>query len=533
MNIKYIYFLVIALPLIFCGCNNKTNVYENLVLVDTLLEREQVDSAQKVMKCINMPKSTTDTYSQAYYNLLATRIDYILYKPITSDSLISQCAETFKKLNDLNKLALSYYYKGAILYDLRKRQKAVLAFKECEALITSTKNPKLESRLYRHLSIVNSETGEYKLALRYAQKSFALIGKTNLHSEKVDIYNRMACCFSNLSQNDSACFYINKCIPLLKYIKRDKGICVFLDNIGYFNMDSNPQLALKYLNMAMDIAPSVDTYDNLARIYAKQGKIEKADNLWAKALTTKDLYKKATFLSAMLKQRQEEGNIHKVYQLSTWLVNLKDSIEEQKQDESIKDLQVKFDEQIKKVENERTIFKLACIICVLILSIIIIWLKRTKTQKVLVEKENDLLRKEKSIESYKTKLQDMETTGNADKKLINRLKRQIERQKKLQEKHDLRRHLLYETAIKGEDIKDWNKADCNSFLDYYISVDLKFSLYLEENEQLSVKQKVILILRHEGFSDYKIKEMMGLNNHAYNNQKYQINKIYPNEEKPF
>lgn len=56
----------------------------------------------------------------------------------------------------------------------------------------------------------------------------------------------------------------------------------------------------------MKLGPSVDTYDNLAQIYIKQGEKEKADSLWRKALQTQDLAKKIEILSTILRQNKKK-----------------------------------------------------------------------------------------------------------------------------------------------------------------------------------------------------------------------------------
>ena len=189
------------------------------------------------------------------------------------------------------------------------------------------------------------------LRMKYARKYIASADLYNCPTEKIDSYNRVAILHYYLMQDDSACYYINKCIPLLKYAP-DSAKIIYLDNIGYLNMNRNPKLALKYLNVAMELGPSVDTYDNLAQIYIKQGEKEKADSLWKKALQTKDLAKKIEIISTILRQKQKEKDYKKVAHFASWLVELKDSLANQRKNEQILVQQIKFDNDLAQAKQQ-------------------------------------------------------------------------------------------------------------------------------------------------------------------------------------
>ena len=56
----------------FCGCKNNS-MFEKLVLVDSLLDVNSVDSAQQILSQIQQSKFI-DEEQGAYCNLLATRL---------------------------------------------------------------------------------------------------------------------------------------------------------------------------------------------------------------------------------------------------------------------------------------------------------------------------------------------------------------------------------------------------------------------------------------------------------------------------
>lgn len=302
MKILSISFVTMFL-LSLLGCQNG-HVSGELTRVDSLLDNNQLDSAKQILNV--MPNTYFNKECYMYYNLLVTRAKYMSYEPIHL-AAIDECISYFKKHNETAKLAQAYYYKAECLYDLGERKKAIIAIKRSEYLAMNLNNVSLKDRIYVCLAKINTAAGEYKKAMTYARKSLDLVDNSKDNIKKIDIYNRMAISYGNLGNEDSARFYCNKIIPLVTYVPNGAKGTVY-NNIGYFNMKQNPALALYFLNLALKVEPNVDTYDNLARIYTKQGLKSKADSLWAHALQTNDLSKKNEILEFILHQKQTEKN---------------------------------------------------------------------------------------------------------------------------------------------------------------------------------------------------------------------------------
>lgn len=516
---RCIYYLISLCFLLSTSCCQHQNqtLQEKLTNIDSLLENEYTDSATSMIKQLNI-SSIKDSCILAYYNLITTRLDYMQYKSNISLLPINQSIDIYTRLNDEEKLARCYYYKAAILYTLGKRKEAIEIGKRAEA--STLNNPLLKGKIYNFLSLVNSENNNYELAMNYARKYFHYIQSSSNNSDKIDSYNRMAISHYYLSQIDSAIFYINKCIPLLKYAT-DSAKIIYLDNIGFLNMHSNPRLALKYLNLAMQLGPSIDTYDNLAQIYVKQGEKEKADSLWKKALQTKDLVKKTEIIAAILRQKQKERDYKKVAHFASWLVELKDSLDKQRKDEQILVKQIKFDNDLTQAEQQKKIIRLTYAIAFIVLVFVIICLL-AKYQNM--KRISERLEHEKKINDFQKAIDKMTATGNTKEQKIKDLQKRIDKLQKHKDAYSLQGHLFYETAISGMSIKNWNKPELMTFLDYYVSKDIEYSLSLEEIEQLTAREKVFLILLHEGKTEAKVAEMMALSNSALRTMKSRIKK---------
>lgn len=79
----------------FCGCKNNS-MFEKLVLVDSLLDVNSVDSAQQILSQIQQSKFI-DEEQGAYCNLLATRLAYVKYEPNISLSPLNSSIAYFSQ----------------------------------------------------------------------------------------------------------------------------------------------------------------------------------------------------------------------------------------------------------------------------------------------------------------------------------------------------------------------------------------------------------------------------------------------------
>lgn len=530
MRIKNTFQLILVIAFCGCcfGCSSQQNQYNKLIRVDSLLNKCLVDSALSMINNIEIQKSKEDNFI-AYYNLLQTRLAYMQYKPNIKVSALNQSIAIYTKQNNKQKLAQTLYYKGAILYEQNHRKEAIKCLKQSEYIAISIHDYTLQNEVFKQLSVINNDIEDLNLAIKYAYKSLNITLNNNNLYDLADIYNIIAVCYGKQKIMDSARYYINKCIPLIKHTPNNEKI-ILLDNIGYLNMTKSPQMALKYLNEAMKIGPSPDTYDNLARLYIKVGEKQKADSLWEKALQTKDILKKSQIVEAMLKYKQQERDYVKITELTTRLLALKDSVSAQRQEERLKEMQMDFDYQVEQTMHEKKEIKMKYTILSLFLILVIMVLltstQRIKAKKAFLEKENELLEKQGLLQQYHNNILQMEKNDKADKNEINRLKKKVEKLQCSIDRRSYQGSLLYNIAKQGKSIRNWNKSELQEFLYFYISVDLNYSLSLEECGNLTARQKVFLILKHEGKSDNKIAEMLGLNNAALRTMKSRIHKIW-------
>ena len=137
---------------------------------------------------------------------------------------------------------------------------------------------------------------------------------------------------------DSACYYINKSLPLTKYIpQRERNY--LLGNMGRTLEKIDPQRAISLYEKALLELKDPKLYGFIADAYHQQGKKEKAMILWNKALSTPDLCFQIDVLEKQHQYLSEQGREHDAHQAAKRIIALKDSMALIQQQDSIKEIQ--------------------------------------------------------------------------------------------------------------------------------------------------------------------------------------------------
>ena len=161
---------------------------------------------------MSMLESTQDS---AYYCMLLTWGRFVKYMKYTPYSGIDKSISYYKKKNDKNKLALSYAIKGGAIYETGNIGEAIKNLKESEKLAVLQNDIFLNYKLYGELSAANNQEGKYDLALKYAQKRLEASFLSKKRNWIATSFNQLAVGYHGLYKHDSACFYINQCIPYI------------------------------------------------------------------------------------------------------------------------------------------------------------------------------------------------------------------------------------------------------------------------------------------------------------------------------
>ena len=551
---KICYFISAILLSSFIGCGHQP-MTKKLADIDSLIIQEHYDSARAILNSLSEKTMTEE--DKAHYYLLATQLGYITKHPLPSDSLLDIALSYYKKVGNNQKLADVYYYKSVRAEKTNHNYpQAILYGKEAERLAVNTNDIRLKYKIAESLAFLNGLSGNASIQLQYAQKASAIAQRVQNKNWMAYSYNIMSVALANLNQFDSACFYIEKSIPYIESVQySDKA--EFLSNIGLFYKQNNLEKAKIYFEKALTYEELPSIFEHLADVYYAKGEKEEAYKLYKKALTTDGGvgYEKDNLLHSIISFDLERGNVDEVSKNVDEVISIKDSIINGLRNDTIKDLQLRFDQEVAvNAANERLIrwqwYSGAIVIIGLLL--IGLWLrKRHRLKAVLAKRQIEIQslilqvdNKKNEVTRYESRIAQLQTEQQKDNETKEELKAQIEeltRQKeeaqndflllsqKMQEwtgteVEKLRQGILLMAEVEeGKCVKNWSDDDLKSLVNYYCAVHPVFAKTIyRDHQNLSTRQSLYLMLVDMNKTDDETRAIMGVAKDSLRSYRFQI-----------
>lgn len=551
---KICYFISAILLSSFIGCGHQP-MTKKLADIDSLIIQEHYDSARAILNSLNEKTMTEE--DKAHYYLLATQLGYITKHPLPSDSLLDIALAYYKKVGNNQKLADAYYYKSVRAEKTNHNYpQAILYGKEAERLAMNTNDIRLKYKIAESLAFLNGLSGNASIQLQYAQKASAIAQRVQNKNWMAYSYNIMSVALANLNQFDSACFYIEKSIPYIESVQySDKA--EFLSNIGLFYKQNNLEKAKIYFEKALTYEELPSIFEHLADVYYAKGEKEEAYKLYKKALTTVGGvgYEKDNLLHSIISFDLERGNVDEVSKNVDEVISIKDSIINGLRNDTIKDLQLRFDQEVAvNAANERLIrwqwYSGAIVIIGLLL--IGLWLrKRHRLKAVLAKRQIEIQslilqvdNKKNEVTRYESRIARLQTEQQKDNETKEKLKAQIDeltRQKeeaqsdflllsqKMQEwtgseVEKLRQGILLMAEVEeGKCVKNWSDDDLKSLVNYYCAVHPVFAKTIyRDHQNLSTRQSLYLMLVDMNKTDDETRAIMGVAKDSLRSYRFQI-----------
>lgn len=506
---KNILYILFAFPL-FTACTHK-GVPERLDEIDSLILAEKYDSAYVILSEIR-ESSITELSDKARYYLLQTKVGYLVNKPLATDSLLDLSIEYYKQHKDNGRLADGYYYKANKEKQSGNYSQAILHCKQAEQLAQGIQQ---QYKIVERLAFLNELSGNYTLQLNYARKSLRLASMANNKNWMAYSYNNIGEAFSNLDNDDSAYYYINKVIPYIKYIDR-KHRAGFLTNIGMLYKEEFPEKAEELFLEALNCKETTAAYENLADVYYMTGKQEEAYNYWKKALTINDDDYKDNVIHSILSYDIEHGHVEKVCDRLDEIIHIKDSMLNKLKNDTIKDLQLRFDHEValrrqEKVTNFWRIGGLGATVLILLMTVFYIW-----KQSRIKEKMHDA---QMQINDYMDQIHELEASNEDVSETIMELNKKIRNKLEELSPQLLRAQMFYEQIKEGK-IKtfyQWTKNDEKLFVEFYKAIDYRTVnslMSVKRKESLTTHRLFYLLLKEMGKNDVQIQDMFSISDTA-------------------
>lgn len=531
---KSIYLFAILLMLTSC---NGAGVSEKLDQIDSLIVKEQYDSACVLLKEASEASLTEE--DQAHYGLIATQLSYITNHLLPSDSLLDLALTYYNKVENSQKLADVYYYKLRRSVLNNNYPQAILYGKKAESLAMKADDARLLFKISESLAYLNGLCENDLLLLQYAKKALTLAQKVNNKNWIVYSYNRVSFAFANLNQHDSALFYIEKMIPYIEYVY-DSDKAVVLMNMGLLYKDNDPQKAKELLEKSLEYDELPLTLEHLADIYYAEGNKGKAYDLWKKALVSSGGigYDKDNLIHSILSYDLERGKLDEASKNLDRVIAIKDSIISVLRNDTIKDLQLRFDHEVamheadKKLISTQRLLMGAAIILVLMAFYIYYRKKKeearqreyqdqmyaytTEIEQLTVNREQALAHiselennKDENLQKISQLEEEAKNAENAIKKLNQSIQKLLdEGAPKLKEGK-----MLYDQIMEGQTALLWTHKEEEYFNKYYAATHYQSYNRLRKVKRatkLSAHNMFYLILKEMGKSDDEVRRIMAL-----------------------
>ena len=526
-----LYFVLIAIA----SCSNQSGTYNALENVNELLRQDENDSATIVFNRID-PNSIQTDEETAYYNLLKTIIDYRNYADIPSDSAIAISVNYYRKTNNKYKLAVSQYYRGAILLDLDNYTDAIPALKEAEDLGEKFDDQILLGNIYRALTVLNCDAPQVELAIEYAHKQCNAMQKTTNQKWIAYAYLHLALIYSHIGQSsDSAKTYLDKCLLIADKIdSKDKA---FVNNsIGEQLMETDTATAKLFFQKALTFNQFPESYLNLSKLYNKNGDSSTAKAYIDSALATAWPELKINILESIADEKLQSNDIHQYASAIQQIINLKDSINNADKERKTLEFQTKYDFDKQEAKNrERIIIMVTIIVLILMLSYLLHLRHKSKletieneknketTEKAILAQQNaelemDLLSLQKKnadmshiISVNKDKIKQLESEGSIRNTELQNLKAQMDKAQSIQQEI-INKGLSVMQKIERNETKNWTQQDFSYAIIYYESQNPNVIYETElEYDNLTTFEKFFIILdKYLGKDDDQIAQILSI-----------------------
>lgn len=533
MNMKKIIYLF-AILLMLAGCNG-TKVSEKLNQVDSLIAKEQFDSACVIHNCLNEADMSSE--DKAHYYLLATQLGYVTNHPLQSDSLLEMAFTYYNKVGNNHKLANAYYYKSLWAEANNNYPQAILYGKEAERLAMNIDDSRLQFKIAENLAYLNGLCENDLLQLQYAKKALVIAQRIHNNNWIAYSYNRISFAFANLNQHDSAFYYIEKTVPYIKYVE-DFDKMAFLTNIGLLYKDKDPVKAKDYFEKALTYEELPDILEHLADVYYSTGNKEKAYELWRKALAKNSRYDKINLIHSIISYDLERGNIDNVSKNVDEIINIKDSILNKLKNDTIKDLQLRFDHEVAMHEADKKLLSTQRLLLgsaiVLVLMAFYLFYRKKKEEARQREHQDQLYAYTTEIEQLTANrdqtlahISELESNKEANLQKINQLEEEARNAETAIKKLNLsiqklldegapklkEGKMLYDQIMEGKTALNWSYREEEYFNKYYAAIHYQSYNRIRKVKRvtkLSAHNMFYLILKEMGKNDEEIKRIMVL-----------------------
>ena len=333
-NNLYVFFLFFITGLM--SCSHHSGLYEHAEKIMS----QHPDSVLTLLSTIQDVNDLSEK-DRAMYYLLLTEAEDKTYKKHESDSLIAIATEYFDKTDDVKRKAKAWYYKGRINQDLGHPLKAQEYYLKALRDEEKIEDHALLGRIHNHIGMLYAYQKVYEKALPFQKKAVENFHLLSDSTGQVFALRDLGRTFLMLGHQDSAIICNQKAIALM----RKRIIPSVYTELAGFYIDrqrleeAHGLLRTSLQNVAKPQA-KYPVYLVLGELYKKSGQIDSACFYLQACINSAPLPEtRAGGLFHLKEIALEKGQWEQAALLSKQYELLKDSIEQGKNAESIRNVQ--------------------------------------------------------------------------------------------------------------------------------------------------------------------------------------------------
>lgn len=513
--------LIIITAFIVLNCKNESQTFKLLSLTDSLLQKNENDSALHVLKKINI-KDIKDSSEIAYYNLLNTQTLHRLYIPIVSDSAINISVRYYEKTTDKEKTARAYYYKGVLSYSLKKVEEATYYFKRGKYIAAENGNKIWMHHFEEYLAFINHNSGNYRTALKHAYEALKLSSDLKRSDLIAEDLNNLSTVLCEMDDEDKMEYYLKKTLKYI-YSAPKKLQPQLYTNIGIYYFNNNDFIkAKKYINKSLSTNPTPTAYYVLGSILQQQGHEAEAWVLWSKALDTDDIALKAEVMQWMADFKKDKGEYKEATLLTDSINILNDSLKNMQKAETVmhiqKNIELNDHDHQAYIRTRIIVCTAVALVVVFVLFIIYHAGKISRTKNIIADNR-------RMMEKHTAEFEKMTKSNKTNEREINRLKKKIEEIRERNSEILGHGQKLWNEIMAGGNTALWRKADYEAAVEYMRTKRPDVMDGIEKRySRLTASATLYILLTVEGWTEDKIQEKMNMTPGALRTMKYRVKK---------
>ena len=453
---------------------------------------------------------------------------YTIDIPTGVDSIIASSVAILEKHGDKMRIAEAYAYQGFILgtyYD--RPAEALFSLERARNVVADVEQPWTNNIVYDELATIYESLDNLDMSIECVKRGLQLQKKYKVTSAIIMGNHNLNVLYDEKNQQDSAEYYFHK-------VMRDSAnfdsteVPQFYETFGQYYFRHNQLQRAKYYFEQVPLSRNlalVQLY--LARIARREHRpkderfhmaksIHIADSLektsdWNRFALRRYFRKLAYYYKETGDYRQESKTLEKLDSLNeaakVYSITVGNKANQMERDYESNLLKAQHRKQVKTM--------LALIVVVALVLGFLIYVGVRKSLKAVRERLNRAKQK-----SYQQAYQ------------IGKLKVQMEEMPATLTGKIAEGKLLFENIATGKTtMKDWNRADFDSYISYARFVDRDFFSELDKTHQkLSTKPLIFFYLWKKGMTDSEIARAMEVTNGSIRTMSYNIRKLHKSEK---